>query len=343
MTALQYLDLQNNSLSDVPNTIVHLPSECTVNLENAGLSMAVLERLRSACSAEGYSGPRIHFSIREDRSNLARYGSIQEAFSAICNKAGIADTLTFEERYSQLQKSMTAENNKERSLFSWLSRLSYMKDTQREGETGLFKVILSHLDLAESNEEFRSAFFSIIDDAAATCGDRMALSVLHLGIAHKRHSIDKSDLKGLADFIIRGQWMLEQLEHIAREKVPTLYFVDEIEVFLAYPVMLKVRLNLPIDVNEMLYFGCSQVTTQNLNDAENNIKGMLGEPNAVANILVQREDWIKALEGHPEKADEITSIKQQRTRKLEDGEDATEIQSEYESALVALTKEVLEK
>jgi E3 ubiquitin-protein ligase SspH2 len=315
-----------------------------VNLENAGLSMAVLDRLRRACSAEGYSGPRIHFSIQEDRSNLARYGSIQEAFSSICNKAGIADTLSFEERYPQLQESMTAGNNKERSLFSWLSRLSYMKDTQREGETGLFKVILSHLDLAESNEEFRSAFFSVIDDAAATCGDRMALSVLHLGIAHKRQSIDKSDLKGLAHFIIHGQWMLEQLERIAREKVTTLSFVDEIEVFLAYPVKLKVRLDLPIDVNEMLYFGCSQVTVDDLNNAETCIKDMREGPDADANILVQREDWIKALEGHPDKADEITCIKEDRTRKLEEGKkDETQIQIEYEQDLVALTKEVLEK
>jgi hypothetical protein len=63
---------------------------------------------------------------------------------------------------------------------------------------------------------------------------------------YKSQNIDKSDLRGYADFLLRGQWMLEQLEQIAREKVKTLPFIDEIEVFLAYPIKLKERLNLPI-------------------------------------------------------------------------------------------------
>jgi hypothetical protein len=307
--------------------------------------MRVLDRLREAIDAEGYSGPSIHFSIQEDRSNVEGFGSIQEAFSAICNKAGIADTLTFEKRYPQLQESMTAENKKD-ELLSWLSRLSYMKDTQREGETGLFTLILSHLDLAESSEEFRNNFFAIIDGAARTCGDRMALSVLHLGLANKSQSIDKSDLNSFADFLIRGPWMIEQLEQCAREKVKTLRFVDEIEVFLAYPVKLKERLKLPIDVNEMLYFGCSGVTEQDLENAATSIEGMLEGADAVANILVQREEWTRALEEHPQTASDVASLRRKRTRSFEeeDEEDSHDnmpaIQKEYELGLVKLTKRV---
>jgi hypothetical protein len=147
-----------------------------------------------------------------------------------------------------------------------------MKDTQRQGETGLFTTILSHLDLAERNEEFRHSFFTIIDEAAATCGDRMALSVLHLGIANRSLTLDKTDLKGFADFLIHGPWMLDQLEQIARAKTATLRFVDEIEVYLAYPVKLKERLELQIDVKEMLYFTHLTQEKQKLLD-----KDFLGE------------------------------------------------------------------
>jgi hypothetical protein len=177
----------------------------------------------------------------------------------------------------------------------------------KDPENGLSKVILSHLELAEESEDFRESFFAIIDGASKTCGDRMALSVLHLGIVSKLQSIDKSDLRGYANFLLRGPWMLEQLEQIAREKVKIQRFDDEIEVFLAYPVKLKERLNLPIDVDEMLYFDCSGVTEQDLDNAATSIEEMLKVPGAEENILAQRQELDRCLEKRPARQPGIAS------------------------------------
>jgi E3 ubiquitin-protein ligase SspH2 len=242
-----------------------------------------------------------------------------------------------------------SENGKGPALLSWLSRLSYMKDSQREGETGLFTTILSHLDLAEKDEGFRHSFFTIIDGAAATCGDRMALSVLHLGIVNRSLTLDKTNLKTFADFLIHGPWMLGQLEDAAREKVKTLNFVDEIEVYLAYPVKLKERLGLQIDVGDMLYFGCSGVKQHDLEKAARGIEGMLQETDAVANILVQRQDWIEALEKHEATAEAMEAFKQKRSaRHTEMAEardlnenDYSELKRDYEADIISLTNEIL--
>jgi hypothetical protein len=319
---------------------LRLNRDCYVYLENAGLSQAILRRIQAACEAEGYAGPRIHFSI-DDRANTLGHATLQDAFASICAKASIADTPTFEQRYPALSSSMKEGNNEE-NLRSWLSRLSEMKDAQREEENGLYKIILSHLDLAEANEEFRNSFFAIIYEAAQTCGDRMALSVLHLGIANQRQSIDRSDLRAYGKFLLRGPWMIKQLEQIAREKVKTLRVVDEIEVYLAYPVKLKDRLDLPIDVKDMLYFRFSGVTEQDLNNAATSLKEILKEPGAEENILTAREEWIDALMQHPDYASEIAAINQIRAAGLEDGQDWSTLQMEYESAIVAITKQILE-
>jgi hypothetical protein len=130
--------------------------------------------MRSVTEGQGYSGPVIYFSIHEDQLEAGGSASIQEAFSSLSLKAGIADTMTFEARYPQLQESLTLDSSKERALLSWLSRLSYMKDAQR-GKTAVYSMsVLSYIDLAEESDEFRESFFVTIEGAALTCGDRMA-------------------------------------------------------------------------------------------------------------------------------------------------------------------------
>jgi hypothetical protein len=82
--------------------------------------------------------------------------------------------------------------------------------------------------------------------------------------------------------------MIEQLEQIAREKVKTLRFVDEIEVYLAYPVKLKERLDLQIDVKDMLYFGCSGVTEARPRQCSCNHRG-----HATRRLMLGQTYWRK--------------------------------------------------
>ncbi len=50
---------------------------------------------------------------------------------------------------------------------------------------------------------------------------------------------------------------LEILEDIARDKVRTLHFVDEIEVYPAFQTMLAEKLQLSTAVKEMRFYGVS--------------------------------------------------------------------------------------
>ncbi|MBM3208503.1 MAG: hypothetical protein FJZ57_07910, partial [Chlamydiae bacterium] len=229
-------------------------------------------------------------------------------------------------------------------LQSWLSRLSLMQQNGRDGVQSLSRKVLSYLQLAQDNKEFRETFFAVIDGAHRTCGDRMALSVLHLGLQYRMTVFNKSDLRGYADFLIHGPWMLDRLEEISRVKVESLRFVDEIEVYLGYPVKLRERLKLQIDVEDMLYFSCSEITEADLDNAASFIENQLSELDAVANILVKREDWVKALKEQCKQ--EVNAIEEHKASRYEalmessqgSIEAELQIQAEYEEAFKQLTK-----
>ena len=70
----------------------------------------------------------------------------------------------------------------------------------------------------------------------------------------------------------RGMFRLQKLFTIAQEKVQSLRFVDEIEVYLAYQVKLRGRLELPIDTEDMRWFDVSDVTARDLDAAEEAVR-----------------------------------------------------------------------
>ncbi len=240
--------------------------------------------------------------------------------------------------------NLEREPAKAASLRSWLSRLSLMRDYRREGNLNdaVANKILGYLTLAEEDENFRNTFFNVIEGAAATCGDRMALSVLHLGIAHRRTIIDLTNMQDLAKFLIRGPWAIEQLETIAREKIPQLTFFDEIQVYLGYPIQLKNRLKLQIDVDEMLYFRCSALTPEDLNNGECFIKAQLNTEDGPHNILVEDDTWVKALTlNYPKEIQAIQDNKNKATEEAETDDDYLAIDQEVKKSMLSLTKQAL--
>jgi hypothetical protein len=183
------------------------------------------------------------------------------------------------------------------SLKAWLNRLSYISDFKKGGDKlkKLAAHVIEYLELANGDEAFRNLFFAIIEDAATTCGDRMALSVLDLGIAKRIAKVDRNDLRELADLLIHGSWVRLQLQDIAQAKVSALRFVDEIEVHLAYPVMLGKRLGLPLDVEEMLYFRFSNVSEEDLESAYRQVVSNLHDLDQTCAFLADQSLWRQAL------------------------------------------------
>ncbi len=98
----------------------------------------------------------------------------------------------------------------------------------------------------------------------------MALTWNNLQKTFRVHQASEGDFDSdLSRLLSLGREMfrLNVLEDIAREKVRTLHFVDEIEVYLAFQTMLAEKLQLSTAVREMRFYGVSGVTENDLSRA----------------------------------------------------------------------------
>ena len=299
LTSLRILNLSYNpNLTSLPNEIFNLPSTCDIYLENTGLSVAVLNRLDQEARrrvAAGETCPRFHFSIR-DRSGLNDQQSIEDLTKNLNRLAG--------KEYSISSLLEMLDQDQKDQLKQWIDRLSDtadFKNTQQDSKKQFANKILDILGKVETDEDFRNIFLLLIEDAASTCGDRVALSILKLDIKYKIATFDIANhtAKELADLIINGEMSMGLLEQVAREKVKTLRFVDEIEVFLGYPIKLKEALELPFDGKEMLYYACSGITENDLNTAKEYVMNARNNKEECYRFLASNDTWRKALETYP--------------------------------------------
>ena len=323
----------NSTLTSIPNEILQLPFDCTVDLSGCGLSQTVLTNLHAAVTAPGYYGPGIQYSILEPRrQGLVR--ALPALFHGLSKITG----------RTLLLPTIQSSSDQGRLLRMWLGRLSDLADYKSGGEKkrGIANNVQDYLQKANDDPLFREVFYVIIQDATETCGDRVALSLVHLGIAHDLSKIEVRDMKKLANFLIRGVFVMGLLEDAARAKVESLSFVDEIEVYLGYPVMLKERLQLPINISQMLYAMCSNITEQDLTAATSFVNAQIGNEETVCKFLVKQNKWKEALlQNYPK---EMKNLKAQRDRSLEKASSSVsylEIESRFNAGLVELTRRVL--
>ncbi len=338
------LNLEDNpTLENLPTTLLNLPHICRVYIERTGLSQNFLASLQQICNATDYLGPRIFFSIGHvGNRHVEQHNDevlkplpqlIEELFSVLRE-----DSKAFPELY-QLDVEST------NSIQAWLSRLSYTADYQRRGECQktLIKQIVDYLQQANDDPQFREIFLETIEEAARTCGDRIALSILHVGIALRLHQI--KDIRELKNFLIGTVWPVQMLEEIAREKVETLPFVDEIEVYLGYPIMLRETLKLEITPQKMLYFGFSHLKPEDLALAAKRIFRQKADKHAMCTFLSNQEAWTKALQAqYPEYYEEIDREKYQELEDAgEDWKQINQVRANQEKRLVDLTTWALDE
>ncbi len=186
----------------------------------------------------------------------------------------------------------------------WLKKISSTSDFEIR-QSDLLKDIYRYLRRAEQDAGFRTVFLNTIQEASTSCGDRMCLSILYISIAEQKalfasqRIYTPQQMKTFAEFLIRGPWAIGQLEELARTKLDSLSNKKEaIEVFLAYPIGLKQRLNLQFNMDTMKYMSISNVTPQDLDNAAEYIESQLIHPTAKSNILAGYEEWQQALQKH---------------------------------------------
>ncbi|MCH9625271.1 MAG: E3 ubiquitin-protein ligase SlrP [Chlamydiales bacterium] len=324
LTQLMVLDLEgNHSLIGLPNTILDLSADCSIELTDTGLSDEICTRLQLAEEDEEYQGPSFSFVIQERPVPVNKF--IEDRLTEMYELIG--------KEQPQLPRLPPKVDKK--ALTIWLNRLSYIGDynANEMQRTALVTKTLDFIEKAHTNKKFAEVFNTVIMDAAETCGDRMALSIIHIGIADRLTHPDLKEPAALAEFLIHQAWVIELLEKCARGKIATLKFFDEVEVYLGYIVKLKKELNLCIDVEDMLFFGVSALQPEDLRYAACFVQEKITSDEKYT-FLIHNAEWIRALEENFE--DEMDKINEQRYLNLETTPE--KVQELYEEALIQLSR-----
>ncbi|EHM5263877.1 NEL-type E3 ubiquitin ligase domain-containing protein [Salmonella enterica] len=263
---LRSLWAYHNRLTRLPESLIHLSSEATVHLESNPLSERTLQTLQNITSAPDYSGPTIHF-------NMAGASAPREARAL---HLATADWLTPAREGETAPADRWHVFGQEDNAAAFSLFLDRLSETENFIKDAGFKAqISSWLAHLAEDDALRANTFTLATEATSSCEDRVTFFLHQMRNVQLVHNAEKGEYDdNLAALVATGRVMfrLEKLEQIAREKVRTLAFVDEIEVWLAYQNKLKKSLGLTSVTAEMRFFDVSGVTVTDLQAAELQVK-----------------------------------------------------------------------
>ena len=321
---LRNLCVSRNQLTRLPESIADLRSDAVVELDNNPLSERTRQALQDMVSDPGYSGPRIEF-------NMAGPSAPRETRPL---HLAVADWLTpakeGESTATDRWQSFGQENDAA-SFSVFLDRLSETENFRKD--PGFKAQISSWLTQLTRDDELRAKTFAMATEATSSCEDRVTLALNQMKNVQLVHDAEKgkydNNLPGLVS-AGREMFRLEKLEQIARDKVSTLRFVDEIEVYLAYQNKLKEALELSSVSAEMRFFGVSGVTDSDLQAAEIQVK--TAEDSQFSEWILQWSPLRSVLErAYPEDWEKLTE------KKISDYDDAYRKLSDTELKPAGLT------
>ena len=249
-----------NQISHIPESILNLRNECSIHISNNPLSSHALQALQRLTSSPDYHGPQIHFSMSDGQQHTS-VRPLPEAVAAWFPQ----------NKQSEISQTWHAfEHEEHANTFSaFLDRLT---DTVSGRNAPEFRQQVSvFLEKLSTSEELRQQSFAVAADATQSCEDRVALTWNNLQKSLLVHQASEGLFDNDTGALLslgREMFRLEILEDIARDKVRTLHFVDEIEVYLAFQTMLAEKLQLSTAVKEMRFYGVSGVTANDLRTAE---------------------------------------------------------------------------
>ena len=260
---LQRLAVADNRLTSLPEHILTtLTGNCFVSLDNNPLPDRVRNNLEEATTAAGYNGPTFSFSMAA-ASETAPARPLEHAVSTWYGE----DKETVNATWSALPNEEGAK-----AFSKFLDRLG---GTVNSGNPQFRQSVVAWLSHLADHPQLREDTFQLALGATVSCEDRVSLTFNNMKKARLNADVENGDYnERLPDLIslARGMFRLDKLEKIAREKVKSLRYVDEIEVYLAYQVKLRDTLHLPLDTPDMRFFDVSWVTQADLDKAETEVK-----------------------------------------------------------------------
>ncbi|WP_245315734.1 MULTISPECIES: NEL-type E3 ubiquitin ligase domain-containing protein [Bradyrhizobium] len=256
------LDLVGNLLTSLPETLLtQLGSDCCVHLVNNPLSERVRANLATILNSQGYAGPQVFFSMSD--------GTTQGQARPLCE--AVAAWLPDEpEAIAAWQAFAQEPGAQEYARF-----LDRLLDTVNYGNRKFRQAVVDDLRQAATRPGLRAQYFQSAVGASATCQDRITLAWNGMQNARLNADVVEGAYDARLDKLLeqgRVMFRLGELERIARDKVNSLRLVDEIEVYLAYQVKLRDRLDLRHIAPHMRFYGASYVTEHDLATAETSVR-----------------------------------------------------------------------
>ncbi|MGY4399375.1 NEL-type E3 ubiquitin ligase domain-containing protein [Bradyrhizobium sp. USDA 3315] len=255
---LQVLEARDNRLTSLPEALLtRLGSGCMVYVEDNPLSEQVRTNLATALNTARYSGPAVFFSM----------GGVTAADQERPLAEVVADWMEDEPEAIAVWQNFAEEAGApEYALF-----LDRLLKTVNYGNPHFQQAVTDDLRQAAIRPQLRQRYFQLAFGASETCQDRITLTWNGMQTARLNADVEDGAYDDRLGELIqqaRVLFRLDALEPIARQKVASLRFVDEIEVYLAYQVKLRDRLDLQLIAPDMRFFDVSYVTERDLTEAE---------------------------------------------------------------------------
>lgn len=368
LSDLEYLSLQNNFFRELPVEILGLPRNSQINLKGTPLLENSINAIQLAINeeGEGYEGPRfLHLEpLVEDVMFLDEEGDdefleVDQCLETIYVYAGKEDTHELPNLFEDISEDQF------RCLHEWLNKVFIFKrhldislenTHQRPLEDKLFyKDITNILELANKNNQFKDSFWTILAEGSTTCGDRISLSIADLHIQKELIAFKLYQHQSIASLFKKGVWAMELSDEVAKKKIENLRDlimiqedltqdekneqierIDEVEIRLGYLLRLKEKLNLSIEVPGMLYYICSSLTEEDIQEAETVMLEKFADQDAFIELLLKKDLWKQVLEYKC--ARQMNLLKE-----AYEASDSEEAHIHYLDSLKKLTKELLEK
>lgn len=287
------LMLDNNQLTGLPASVALMSGMARLTLERNPLPQGVIEHIREMTSAQSYQGPQIFFSMEEQRAAPLVRQPAAEQTQEQAQQQAIGYWL-LPEHSDLVAKWKTFSNEENLNEFTqFLQRLSQSKNARKQ--SGFKAQIARWLVQVTNDEALRQKTFAVALDSTSRCEDRVTLTLHHMLSAQLMHDVDSGKFTySLAKLVTIGREMfrLQEIEQIAREKIPTLKYVDEVEVYLGFQHRLRKPLRLAAVTEEMGYFGVAGITEADVKKAETRVKN--AENKDFSTWFAQWEPWHKA-------------------------------------------------
>lgn len=325
----------NATLRGFSDNLYELLPSCTVEIDNSGLPLSILSEIKAKSEDMDYNGPIFDFSM--DAAEERIQDRLVESLYVYTNRNP--------PRYFNNLRTMSDQ------LEMWLNRIDWMSDFQNlEGNPALIEAIIDCIEYAEANAEYRKLFQNIIEGATATCGDGIALSIIDIGIAKRVLTfMESNQIVELSHFLLGTVFPRQILQKIAGQKITFLKLqaqmkkisgsgIDDVEVYLAYPILLKERLNLSININSMVtQLDNTGVTQEDLEVAALEVEKQRADRQACAEFLINNAYWTELLKKlHPK---EYEAINEKSIDMMEESE--TDAEEYRRNSLIALSGIVL--